>query len=124
MVFKFILAITLGVLFPLSGYSNFDDYIKNFSEIAIQEMERTGIPASILLAQGVLESSFGNSQLAIQANNHFNIACGNWQGELFYQWSPKQKQKPSCYRVYEVADESYMEYSNSLILFKTRIRIS
>ena len=114
-VIIFFIASTVSLL----AQNTVQDYVNRYSETAVSEMQRTGIPASILLAQGVLESSFGNSQLAIQANNHFNIACGNWQGELFYQWSPKQKQKPSCYRVYEVADESYMEYSNSLIKNKT-----
>mgnify|MGYP001943243385 CR=1 FL=1 len=103
----------------LMAQNTVQDYVNRYSETAVSEMQRTGIPASVLLAQGVLESSFGNSQLAIQANNHFNIACGNWQGELFYQWSPKEKQKPSCYRVYDVADESYMEYSNFLIKNKS-----
>ena len=55
-------------------------FIKKYKDIAIEEMDRTGIPASIKLAQGILESGCGKSQLAINANNHFGIKCHNWNG--------------------------------------------
>ena len=61
------------------------DYIEQFKDIAITEMHRTGIPASIKLAQGLLESGSGRSTLAREANNHFGIKCGGrWEGEGFY----------------------------------------
>lgn len=58
-------------------------FIKKYKSIAIQEMDRTGIPASIKLAQGILESGCGKSKLAINANNHFGIKCHNWNGASF-----------------------------------------
>ncbi|MCB0643513.1 MAG: glucosaminidase domain-containing protein, partial [Phaeodactylibacter sp.] len=62
------------------------DYIDKFKRIAVLEMERTGIPASIKLAQGILESDGGNSYLAREANNHFGIKCGpGWKGEKLYK---------------------------------------
>ena len=58
------------------------DYVNRFGSVAVIEMQRTGIPASVILAQGILTSSFGNSQLALQANNHFNLHCDDaWDGE-------------------------------------------
>ena len=63
-----------------------DRYINNHSEIAISEMIRTGVPASIKLAQGMLESNWGRSKLATVANNHFGIKCGGkWSGGTFYK---------------------------------------
>ena len=91
------------------------DYVNKYNKTAISQMERTGIPASVLLSMGILESLVGNSQLALQANNHFSIKCEkNWDGEFFYQWEKTQSQKPSCYRVYELADESFIEFTNYL----------
>jgi len=89
------------------------DYVNRFGNIAVTEMERTGIPASVILAQGILTSSFGNSQLALQANNHFNLHCDDaWDGELFYKWERgEQKQRPSCFRVYSKPEESFLEFT-------------
>ncbi len=57
------------------------EFIRKYKHIAIREMERTGIPASITLAQGILESGCGKSELAVNANNHFGIKCHNgWEG--------------------------------------------
>ena len=90
------------------------DYVNRFGNIAIVEMQRTGIPASVILAQGILTSSFGNSQLALQANNHFNLHCDEaWDGELFYKWERgEQKKRPSCFRVYSKPEESFLEFTN------------
>ena len=61
-----------------------EKYIENYKVIAIHEMKRSGIPASITLAQGMLESNNGNSTLAVKANNHFGIKCHNdWNGKTF-----------------------------------------
>ena len=54
------------------------EYIETYKDIAMREMERTGIPASITLAQGILESGDGNSTLARRGNNHFGIKCHDW----------------------------------------------
>ena len=93
------------------------DYVNRFGSVAITEMQRTGIPASVILAQGILTSSFGNSQLALQANNHFNLHCDDaWDGELFYKWERGEKVKrPSCFRVYSKPEESFLEFTNVVV---------
>ena len=71
--------------------------IQKYKNIAIEEMDRTGIPASIKLAQGILESGCGTSQLAINANNHFGIKCHNWNGPSFTMDDDRLKQGGSRY---------------------------
>lgn len=89
------------------------DYINKYGEMAVREMKRTGIPASITLAQGMLESDFGRSSLATQANNHFGIKCHNgWQGAKIYHDDDK---KSDCFRSYRNADESYRDHSDFLV---------
>ena len=66
----------------LAGDKNIENYIVDYQYIAISEMERTGVPASIKLAQGILESNAGRSTLARRAKNHFGIKCGSkWKGK-------------------------------------------
>lgn len=88
------------------------EYITKYSEIAKAEMRRVGIPASITLAQGILESKYGNSALATKANNHFGIKCGaNWKGPAFIQDDDTEKE---CFRKYESVLHSYADHSNFL----------
>lgn len=83
-------------------------YIKRYQDIAVKEMHRTGVPASITMAQGILESDYGRSKLAVKANNHFGIKCGgDWKG-------PTQKRKGSCYRKYKSAEASFKDHSDFL----------
>lgn len=94
------------------------NYIDNYSQIAIDEMNRTGIPASITLAQGMLESNWGRSDLAKDANNHFGIKCGSkWDGDTF-KWEDDDyksgKLIKSCFRVYNSPEESFMDHSDFL----------
>jgi LysM repeat protein len=89
------------------------DYIERFKDIAIREMERSGIPASITLAQGIHESGVGNSRLAREANNHFGIKCHDWKGQGFYHWDDDPQE--SCFRVYENADSSYIDHTEFLV---------
>lgn len=90
-------------------------YINSYKDLAIQEMLRTGVPASIKLAQGILESQFGESPLAKNANNHFGIKCKTeWTGEKTYQ---DDDARGECFRVYTSAAESYRDHSDFL---KTR----
>lgn len=94
-------------------------YIERFKEIAMQEMERSGIPASIKLAQGLLESGSGTSYLARNANNHFGIKCGsNWNGKEVYRedddYDDKGKLMKSCFRGYRNANASYVAHSEFL----------
>jgi LysM repeat protein len=87
-------------------------YITKYKDLAIEEMQRTGIPASITLAQGILESQFGESDLAVNANNHFGIKCKTeWTGPKTYHDDDLKKE---CFRVYPSAEESYKDHSNFL----------
>lgn len=88
------------------------EYIDRFKDIAIQEMNTYGIPASITLAQGLFESGAGNSDLAKFANNHFGIKCGStWTGESYYKNDDNQN---DCFRVYANPEESFRDHSEFL----------
>ena len=94
-------------------------YIKKYCYIAMREMNDYGIPASITLAQGILESAAGTSRLAVQANNHFGIKCHNdWSGEKIYHDDDKNNE---CFRKYDRAEESFIDHSQFL---KDRSRYS
>lgn len=97
-------------------------YIEKYKHIAVAEMDRTGIPASIKMAQGILESGVGESELASVANNHFGIKCGGevWQGETHYVWDDEVVK--SCFRVYGSAEESYIAHSEFLLNPKKAFR--
>ncbi len=87
-------------------------YIEKYKTIAMQEMKRTGIPASIILAQAIVESSSGESNLAKKFNNHFGIKCkSDWKGETTYQDDDTKKE---CFRVYSDAINSFKDHSNFL----------
>jgi LysM repeat protein len=91
-----------------------EEYIATYKDIAIQEMERSGIPASITLAQGIHESAFGNSTLAKKANNHFGIKCASdWDGKTYYKWDDDANK--SCFRVYKNAMTSYIDHTELLL---------
>ena len=89
----------------------YQNYFNKYKNIAIREMQRYGIPASITLAQGVLESAAGNSRLATVANNHFGIKCHDWTGPTIAQDDDEQGE---CFRVYGSAIESYEDHSKFL----------
>ena len=124
-------SLLLATSFCLFGVANSDakeevprnqtvhQYIQRYAATAMREMERTGIPASITLAQAIAESSFGNSPLAYEANNHFGIKCGNtWNGASYMRKDDDFDQKgeltESCFRSYETVDESFRDHSNFL----------
>lgn len=87
-------------------------YIDTYSGIAIEEMIRTGVPASITLAQGLLESGAGQSKLAVEGNNHFGIKCHKgWTGKTIFM---DDDRRGECFRVYESADESFRDHSDFL----------
>jgi hypothetical protein len=88
-----------------------DEYVSTYSELAMREMIRTGIPASIKLAQACLESNNGNSRLALRANNHFGIKCHDWEGKRIYQDDDERRE---CFRSYPSAYDSYMDHSDFL----------
>lgn len=114
--------LTLALLISLVSFDYKDpaiDYINTFSDIAIEEMQRTGIPASIKLAQALLESESGKSPLAINANNHFGIKCGkNWEGNTYYKTDDDTDSTgtiiESCFRSFATAEESFKAHSEFL----------
>ena len=93
----------------LSVAERVDRYVKTYAEVAQQEMKSYDIPASITLAQGILESGMGDSRLATQANNHFGIKCHReWRGERIYH---DDDEKGECFRVYKDPRKSYRDHS-------------
>lgn len=86
-------------------------YIANFSGIAKEEMRKYKIPASITLAQGILESGSGKGRLAVQANNHFGIKCHGWTGQKIYHDDDRSQE---CFRKYTHADSSFEDHSTFL----------
>jgi flagellum-specific peptidoglycan hydrolase FlgJ len=95
-------------------------YVKKYSWLAIEEMRRTGIPASIKLAQAIVESHSGTSFLATEANNHFGLKCGNgWKGKTKYKFDDDYDVNgymiESCFQAYTTIRESYMCHSDYLL---------
>jgi len=89
-----------------------EEYIEQFRETAMNEMKRSGVPASITLAQGILESESGNSELVKKSNNHFGIKCkSNWGGESV---THDDDAAGECFRAYTNASESYRDHSDFL----------
>jgi len=89
------------------------DYIRKYQLLAIEEMGRSGIPASIKMAQAILESGNGNSQLSKKSNNHFGIKCkSNWQGQRVYH---DDDEKGECFRKYDSVEDSYIDHTNFLV---------
>ena len=84
-------------------------YIRKYKNLAISEMKRRGIPASITLAQGMLESDCGKSRLAVEANNHFGIKCHGWQGASIYEDDDEMHE---CFRKYDNARQSFKDHSD------------
>ncbi|MBK8966219.1 MAG: LysM peptidoglycan-binding domain-containing protein [Lewinellaceae bacterium] len=92
------------------------EYIRKFKDIAMEEMERSGVPASIKLAQGILESRAGTSELAVQASNHFGIKCGkDWTGQSYQKhddaFDKKGRPVNSCFRKYNNVVECFADHS-------------
>ncbi|MDD4236858.1 MAG: glucosaminidase domain-containing protein [Bacteroidales bacterium] len=104
----------LILLICLQGFSqNYtpQDYTEMYSEMAVNEMQRGGVPASIILGQGILESGNGNSRLAREANNHFGIKCHGWTGEKIYE---DDDAKGECFRKYPSVADSYRDHTDFL----------
>jgi flagellum-specific peptidoglycan hydrolase FlgJ len=95
-----------------------EEYLDLFSAIAQQEMRLYGIPASITLAQGILESSSGKGRLAVEANNHFGIKCHDWTGDRIHHDDDSLQE---CFRKYNDAKYSYRDHS---LFLTTRSRYS
>ena len=110
---KRLLLVLMTVLLSIGAAKNPKlDYIDKYSDIAIKEMKRTGVPASITLAQGILESNAGQSVLATKGNNHFGIKCHNdWKGKTMKMDDNAPKE---CFRVYPNAEASFRDHSDFL----------
>ncbi len=110
---SFILSIILPVvLFSVTSFAQKQtthQYIEKYNDIAIKKMKKYKIPASITLAQGILESGNGNSRLARKANNHFGIKCHkDWNGKKFRLDDDKRRE---CFRKYKSVEESFSDHS-------------
>ena len=89
-----------------------EEYINKYKKIAVAHMERYGIPASITMAQGILESDCGNSWLSQASNNHFGIKCKrNWTGDVVYY---DDDEKGECFRSYPSVEASYQDHAEFL----------
>jgi len=87
-------------------------YINNYKDLAMAEMQRSGVPAAITLAQGILETEAGRSNLVMRSNNHFGIKCkSSWTGEKVYH---DDDAKGECFRKYQSAEDSYRDHSDYL----------
>ncbi len=106
--------VALSVAYSLSAQRKMTtlQYINKYKATAIKKQRQYKIPASITLAQGILESGSGNSLLARKANNHFGIKCHkDWHGKIYYF---DDDEKHECFRKYKNADESYRDHSKFL----------
>ena len=86
----------------------YQDYFDKYKDVAVEQMLKYHIPASITLAQGVLESGAGKSELATRANNHFGIKCNGWTGRKSYHDDDEMNE---CFRAYDNVYESYRDHS-------------
>ena len=102
----FLLTMKLNSLGQTSDYVT---YINQYKDVAIEQMHKYHIPASITLAQGLLESGAGKSELALRSNNHFGIKChSSWEGKRTYHDDDKRGE---CFRVYKNVEDSYEDHS-------------
>ena len=110
---KRIVVILLAFALAVSATTEpYEKYIKKYAHTAVSEMRRTGVPASITLAQGLIESAAGQSELASKSNNHFGIKChSDWKGKKTYYDDDKSKE---CFRVYSSAAASFRDHSDFL----------
>ena len=106
LVLSFIMLISFSEIF--SQNLTRKQYITKYSALAVKQMRQYKIPASITLAQGILESNNGNSKLAVKANNHFGIKCHGWEGKKIFEDDDK---KNECFRKYKSPLESFKDHS-------------
>ena len=103
--------LSLSCIFAAAQTTPQELYIQKWAPVAVKEMYRSGVPASITLAQGLLESRYGLSPLASEGNNHFGIKCHDWTGKTMYF---DDDEKGECFRVYDSAEESFCDHSDFL----------
>lgn len=103
----------VALLWPGVAFANpYEEYIERYSALAVEHQNEYGIPASITLAQGLLESAAGRSTLASKGNNHFGIKCHKeWKGESMLRDDDAPEE---CFRVYRTPEESFLDHSHFL----------
>ena len=107
-----LLAVSISLKSQTLPNDDIVQYISQYADIAIKEMVRTGVPASIKIAQGILETQAGKSDLVLASNNHFGIKCkSNWNGPKVYHDDDAQNE---CFRKYKDAQSSYKDHSDFL----------
>ena len=113
LVTSLLVALSLfSAAFAQSDKQRIDAYVNLYKDLAIAEMMRTGVPASITLAQGIIETAGGQSDLASTANNHFGIKCkSGWTGESMQH---NDETKNECFRKYSTVEDSYKDHSDFL----------
>lgn len=102
---------TLTAMAQMRRNSAYLNYISQYKDLAIEQMLRYRVPASITLAQGLLESRAGQSDLAVRGNNHFGIKCHGWTGRKTYH---DDDEAGECFRAYDNARQSYEDHSRFL----------
>lgn len=105
------LVATLGATAQMQRNARYQAYIDQYHDLAIEQMLKYNIPASITLAQGLFESSAGNSELTRKGNNHFGIKCHGWQGAKTYHDDDARNE---CFRAYDCSYDSYEDHSKFL----------
>lgn len=112
-LFLFLLFIGCRCAAIAQSSSDIQAYISKYKQIALEQERMYGIPASITLAQGILESGAGKSELTRNSNNHFGIkALGGWTGKIYLTWDDETEK--SHFRCYDSADESFKDHSEFL----------
>ena len=110
-LFSLFLLFSLTSSAQMKWNSRYQQYIDQYKDVAIEQMKRWKIPASITLAQGIFESGAGQSWLTLQSNNHFGIKCHGWTGRKVYKDDDARNE---CFRAYDSAFDSYEDHSRFL----------
>ena len=112
LVLSFLFSSACPALSQEAPNENIIKYIEQYAALAVKEMERTGVPAAIKIAQGIHETNAGKSDLVLQSNNHFGIKCkSSWTGDKVYH---NDDAEGECFRKYESAKASYLDHSDYL----------
>jgi len=113
---KFVFCLIFALFYAISApaqtkHQRYLDYIERYKYVALQTEREFGVPATITLAQGILESSVGQSKMALEANNHFGIKAYHWQGEVY---GASDSLKQVGYRKYGAPEDSYLDHAKFL----------
>lgn len=119
-LFLLVFCASLGAQAQMSWNQQYQQYVNQYKDVAIEQMKRWKIPASITLAQGLFESGAGRSTLARKGNNHFGIKCHGWTERTIYQ---DDDARGECFRAYKSAHESFEDHSRFLASSKRYSRL-